>query len=63
MGNKTGDRIELEKETPHCRLFGVKPGFYDVMVGDYGWDDGDLYINTNKGKVKLRDLAWYRRGV
>jgi len=24
------------------------------------WEDGDLYINTNKGKVKLKDLAWYR---
>ena len=58
---RIGDKIEIEKASPHCSLLGVKPGVYTVKVGDYGWDDGDLFVETNKGKIKLRDLAWYRR--
>jgi hypothetical protein len=60
MADRVGRKIEIEKACPHCSLLGVKPGVYEVLVGDYGWEDGDLYINTNKGKVKLKDLAWYR---
>lgn len=36
-------------------LLGAVPGEYPVMVGDWGWDDGDLYIMA-PSKFKLRDL-------
>ena len=38
-------------------LMGVPTGVYEVYVGDYGWDDGDLYIRDPKGKKwKVREI-------
>lgn len=36
-------------------LLGAKPGTYQVMVGDYGWDSGDFYVEAPK-KFKVREL-------
>jgi len=50
---KIGDTIELRKGMCSVDLMGHPCGKYPVRVGNYGWDDGDLYIQTTKGKLKL----------
>ena len=52
-----GETYTLKPDTASVQLMGHKPGDYVVQVGDYGWDDGDLFIVTNKGKLKLRDIT------
>jgi hypothetical protein len=36
-------------------LLGAIPGDYQVLVGDYGWDTGDLYILCPR-KMLIREL-------
>ena len=57
MDNPIGRFVTLSKDDYQCGLYGHNPGTYEVFVGEYGWDDGDLYIRTNKGKLKLKDFG------
>lgn len=52
-----GDKIVLTKNHAVCYFYGHKPGTYTVKVGDWGWDDGDLFIETNIGKLKIKDIV------
>lgn len=49
-------RVRLLPNSCSTVLVGHNPGIYEVQYGDYGWDDGDLFIITNLGKLKLRHL-------
>jgi hypothetical protein len=53
---KIGDVVELKSGMCSVDMLGHPKGTYTVCVGDYGWDDGDLFIETQKGKLKLREL-------
>ena len=55
--NPTGKTCEIDPHHWIHTLFGVPTGEYPVYVGDYGWDDGDLYILDPSGvKWKLREI-------
>lgn len=54
--SRIGDVYTLKPGTAVVDLLGHEPGVYKVQVGLYGWDDGDLFIVTNKGKLKLKDI-------
>ncbi len=57
--NSINRKIKIDPNSYSTRLLGIKPGVYDVYVGDWGWDDGDLYIRTADGKKhKLKDLEY-----
>lgn len=49
-------KVKLLSNSCSTVLVGHTPGIYEVQCGDYGWDDGDLFIITNLGKLKLRHL-------
>lgn len=59
MPSKVGRRIKITDEEPEVGLLGVKAGVYDVMVGDYGWDNGDLFIQTPTKRIALKNLSVY----
>lgn len=56
MPEYTSQNKVLPEDHHLVKMLGHKPGCYRVYVGDFGWDDGDLYIVTNVGKVKLKDI-------
>ena len=56
--NPTGKVYRVEEHHWVHGLMGVPIGEYQVYVGDWGWDDGDLYILDPKGKKwKLREIS------
>ena len=56
--NKVNQSVTLKPDCLWCQVYDVRPGTYEVFVGDWGWDDGDLYIITeNRGRVKTKYLG------
>lgn len=56
--NRVNKTVTLKPDCLWCQVYDVQPGTYEVFVGDWGWDDGDLYIITeNKGRVKTKYLG------
>ena len=56
MDNPVNQTVEIEPQEALIFHLHLKPGVYPVYVGDYGWDDGDLYIRCQGKKFKLRDI-------
>ena len=55
--NPVGKRYKVEKHHWVHGLMGVPQGEYEVYVGDYGWDNGDLYIRDLENKKwVLKDI-------
>lgn len=48
--------VEVGEDNMYVSLLGLHTGKYTVHVGEYGWDDGDLFIESNIGRIKLREL-------
>ena len=59
MPEKLKDKVYMTVTDPLGR-FGVGDDF-DTWVGDYGWDNGNIYIECKGSKVELRSLPsdWY----
>jgi|VirMetMinimDraft_7_1064189.scaffolds.fasta_scaffold00247_29 hypothetical protein len=54
--NPIGKKYEIKEDSFTHRLYGVPIGSYEVYVGEFGWDDGDMYIRVRDRKWKLKDL-------
>lgn len=51
-----GMQYEIRPDSYAHRLLQIPTGTYDVYVGDWGWDDGDLYILVGDKRRKLKEL-------